>query len=201
MIRHKISVETSPVPTQELTQRRCCRRMLTRRSCHGAQMSTHSLNVNMNHQLLFSCCDCFRWKMGSWCIEFREKWAFPFCPSALFDFGGHLFSQRNESPVRGSFYNYECLFVCWLLLSPASLYTRITNEKRKFFLNDKNRAHTFIMFLFCGVPGNSSRSARNNQHRYNAHLLLFEHTSCVCKHRDLCSFRELKKLNNFPCSL
>ena len=73
MIRHKISVETSPVPTQELTQRRCCRRMLTRRSCHGAQMSTHSLNVNMHHQLLFSCSDCFRWKMGSWCIEFREK--------------------------------------------------------------------------------------------------------------------------------
>ena len=68
MIRHKISVETSPVPTQELTQRR----MLTRRSCHGAQMSTHSLNVNMNHQLLFSCY-CFRWKMGSRCIEFWEK--------------------------------------------------------------------------------------------------------------------------------
>ena len=38
------------------------------------------------------------------------------------------------------------------MLSPASLYRRITNEKRKFFLNDKKRAHTFIMFLFCGVP-------------------------------------------------
>ena len=27
------------------------------------------------------------------------------------------------------------------------VYIGITNEKRKFFLNDKNRAHTFIMFL------------------------------------------------------
>ena len=31
------------------------------------------------------------------------------------------------------------------------VYIGITNEKRKFFLNDKNFAHTFIMFLFLWI--------------------------------------------------
>ena len=31
------------------------------------------------------------------------------------------------------------------------VYIGITNEKRKFFLNDKNSAHTFIMFLFLEI--------------------------------------------------
>ena len=79
-------------------------------------------------------------------------------------------------------------------MSPASLYRRITNEKRKFFLNDKKRAHTFIMFLFCGVPATEADLlGTTNIDTTSDHPLLFEHTSCVCKHTDLCGFREKKK--------
>ena len=111
-----------------------------------------------------------------------------------------------ESPLQESFYNYEYLLVCGAGVVPSLLVQKNNKwEEEILFEWQKAGSHIYNVFVL-RCPSNRGRSARNNQHWYNIRSsALFEHTSCVCKHTDLCGFRQLKKLknikSNFPCRL